>query len=120
MSQKVEDAIGMFKKGFICSQAVFSAFSEDYGLKKELALRIGNGFGGGIARRQELCGAVSGAIMLIGLKYGKIKEDGLEAHEKTYEMVNAFCKRFEERNKNFNGEAGSNFSLNLAHLRCGL
>lgn len=75
MSERVKCAEDMFNKGYVCSQAVFAAFSDMFGLDKEMALRIGNGFGGGIARKQEICGAVSGAIMVIGLKHGKVEAD---------------------------------------------
>ena len=102
MSNRVNDAIGMFKEGFVCSQAVLAAYCDMYGLEKDFALRIGNGFGGGIARKQEICGAVSGAIMLIGLKYGKIESDDSAAHEKTYKMIDCFCKKFIERNNSLN------------------
>ena len=71
MSERVVCAEEMFRSGYVCSQAVFATFSEMLGLDKETALKIANGFGGGIARKQEICGAVSGAIMAIGLKYGK-------------------------------------------------
>ncbi len=99
MSSKANESVGMFKNGFLCSQSVFAALSDEYGLDKNFALRIGNGFGAGIARKQNICGAVSGAIMLIGLKYGKTKADDTIAHEKTYEIVNQFCDEFEKRNK---------------------
>jgi C_GCAxxG_C_C family probable redox protein len=102
MSERVVCAENMFEKGYMCSQAVFAAFSDMLGLDKELALKIGNGFGGGIARKQEICGAVSGAIMLIGLKYGKIHVDDNVSHEKTYAMVEDFCSKFTERNKSIN------------------
>lgn len=102
MSEKVRCAEDMFSKGYMCSQAVFAAFSEMLGLDKESALRIANGFGSGIARKQEICGAVSGAIMVIGLKYGKIVAEDSVSHEKTYSMVDCFCKKFMERNKSIN------------------
>ena len=66
MSKRVAEAERMFAEGFTCSQSVFGAFAEDLGLEKHMALKLANGFGGGIARRQEVCGAVSGAVMLIG------------------------------------------------------
>ena len=92
----------MFDQGFICSQSVLAAYCDLYGLEKDLALRIANGFGAGIARKQEVCGAVTGAVMLIGLKYGKIEPDDSDAHEKTYKMVDCFCNKFLERNNSIN------------------
>ena len=98
MKNHSDDAVKMFEEGFICSQAVFAAFADDFGLDKNLALKISNGFGGGIARNQHVCGAVSGAIMLIGLKYGKTESADSASHEKTYETVNRFIDIFIEKN----------------------
>mgnify|MGYP000859805958 CR=1 FL=1 len=102
MSERVKSAVSMFSEGFTCSQAVFAAFSEMLGLEKEMALKIGNGFGGGVARRQSICGAVSGAIMAIGLKYGKTVPNDRDSHEKTYSMVDNFCEEFSKRNGSIN------------------
>jgi len=99
LSQPADDAVDMFKQGFVCSQAVFAAFCEKCGLEKSFALRIGSGFGAGIARQQEVCGAVTGAVMFLGLKYGKVKGDDIAAHEKAYDRANVFCKKFIEKNK---------------------
>lgn len=98
MANHSDDAVNLFEEGFICSQAVFAAFADDFGLDKNLALKIANGFGGGIARNQHVCGAVSGAIMLIGLKYGKTESADSPSHEKTYETVNRFIDKFTKKN----------------------
>lgn len=84
-----------FKAGFSCSQAVLTAYSKGFGLQEEMSNRIACAFGGGIARRSLTCGAVTGALMVIGLKYGKVKVDDNEAKETTYTKVNEFCRRFE-------------------------
>ncbi|UCC41176.1 MAG: C_GCAxxG_C_C family protein [Candidatus Aminicenantes bacterium] len=91
---RVETAVSCFKEGFSCSQAVFSAYSELFGLNRELALKISQSFGGGIAHMGEMCGAVTGAFLVIGLKYGRIEAEDIEAKEKTYELVQEFVKRF--------------------------
>lgn len=98
MNNRVNDAVELFEEGFVCSQAVFAAFSDKYGVDKNTALKIGNGFGGGIARKQEVCGAVTGAIMLIGLKDGKVDPKDQAAHEKTYQNVDNFCQKFTQKN----------------------
>ena len=69
--------------GFTCSSAVFSSFSEALGLHPETAKKISCGFGAGISKTGNICGAVSGAIMVIGLKFGKAKEGDEAATEKT-------------------------------------
>ncbi len=90
-------AVSRFKEGFSCSQAVLSAFSDLFDLDTNSALKISQPFGGGIAHRGEMCGAVSGALMVIGLKFGRTKAEDIPARERTYEAVTAFIKRFETR-----------------------
>jgi C_GCAxxG_C_C family probable redox protein len=99
MEERVNAAVELFDQGFVCSQAVFAAFSDLYGLGESTALKIANGFGGRIARNQEVCGAVSGAVMAIGLKDGKISPEDSKAHENTYQAVNSFMQKFKEKNK---------------------
>ena len=77
----IEEAVQLFENGYVCSQAVFAAFSEDYGLSKELALKIGACFGSGM-RKGEVCGACTGALMALGLKYGDDKAKSNEVCEK--------------------------------------
>jgi len=94
---KADLAVATFKEGFSCSQAVFSACSASLGLDRELALKIAGAFGGGMGRMGETCGAVTGAFMAIGLKYGKAQAKDDQAREKTYELVREFVKRFKAR-----------------------
>jgi C_GCAxxG_C_C family probable redox protein len=75
-------AVSRFKDGFSCSQAVLSAFSDTYGLDLPLYLKISQPFGGGIAHLGDICGAVSEALMVIGLKYGWTKAEDIRAREK--------------------------------------
>ena len=65
---KAEDAVALFQHGFSCSQAVLTVFAQDFGLDRDLALRISQGFGAGMAYTDDICGAASGAIMVIGLR----------------------------------------------------
>jgi len=90
-------ALSLFRQGFSCSQAVAAAFAEDFGLDKESALRVSQAFGGGIARRADWCGAVSGAFLVIGLKHGRTRAEDIAAREKTYALVREFIGRFEAR-----------------------
>jgi C_GCAxxG_C_C family probable redox protein len=93
---RLEDAISSFRGNFNCAQSIFSAFSPQYGLNQDTALKIATGFGGGMARFGKTCGAVSGAIMVIGLKYGMGKNDGTESKEKTYQTVREFVNQFQQ------------------------
>ena len=66
---KVEQAVERFKSGFNCSQAVLGSYCEQFGLDCEKAYKVATGFGGGM-HIDSVCGAVTGAFMVLGLKYG--------------------------------------------------
>jgi C_GCAxxG_C_C family probable redox protein len=99
---KSDDALEDFKNGFTCSSAVFSAFSGEMDLDTDTAKKIACGYGAGISRTGNICGAVSGAIMVIGLKYGKTKRGDDAATEKTRAMVRKFIHEFTQRNGSIN------------------
>ena len=91
---RAEEAKKQFEKGFSCAPAVFSTYSEQLGLGKELALKIACGFGGGIGRMGRTCGAVTGAVMVIGLKHGQVDLADEESRRKTHKLVKEFIDRF--------------------------
>lgn len=93
-----ETAVKYFSEGFNCAQSVFAAFAEKYGLSKDIALKIGCGFGGGM-RNGEVCGAVTGAIMVIGLRYGHINGNDNEGKSLCYQKTLEFTQAFHEKNK---------------------
>ncbi len=64
---RIENAVSRFAEGYNCSQAVLSAYAEQLGVDGETALKIAAGFGGGLGRMAETCGAVTGAFMVLGL-----------------------------------------------------
>ncbi len=97
-----DDAVTYFNEGFSCSQAVVSSFSEDFGLDKETARKISCGFGAGIGRSGNICGAVTGAILVIGLKYGKGMAGDDAAKEKTYTPFQEFLRRFRSKHRSIN------------------
>jgi C_GCAxxG_C_C family probable redox protein len=99
MSQgnKAENAVTHFKNGYCCSQSVISVFAPELGLERDTALRIASSFCGGMGRRGETCGAVTGAYMALGLKHGTSAPDSA-ARDRIYELVREFAKRFTERN----------------------
>jgi C_GCAxxG_C_C family probable redox protein len=90
-------AVALFKEGFSCSQAVLAAFAEGLGLPRDLALRVAQPFGGGIAKTGDWCGAVTGAFLVIGLKYGRVRADDAAAKDKTYALVQEFIRAFKDR-----------------------
>ena len=91
---KVKEAEKQFDKGFSCAPAVLSAYSEQFGLGKELALKIACGFGGGIGRMGRTCGAVTGAVMVIGLKHGQTNTADEASRRETHKLVKEFIDRF--------------------------
>lgn len=95
---KIEQAVSCFQEGFSCSQAVLSTFSKRFGLNRKKALKIAQAFGGGIAQTGQICGAVSGALMVIGLEHGRTKAEDVEAKEKTYEVTKEFMDKFKSQN----------------------
>ena len=91
-----------YKSRFTCSSAVFSAFSDELGLDPDMAKKIACGFGAGISKSGNICGAVSGAIMVIGLKYGKTMQGDDAATEKTRALVQKFLQEFTKRHGSVN------------------
>ncbi len=96
---KVEQAVSLFNDGFACSQAILATYGEAYGLDRETAFRLGEGFAGGMGGMALTCGAVTGAFMVIGLKHGRTKASDRRAKVKTAKLVQEFVKRFEARHE---------------------
>ena len=91
---EAEKAKKQFEKGFSCAPAVLSAYAERLGLEEALALKIACGFGGGIGRMGRTCGAVTGAVMVIGLKHGQADANDEESRQRTHKLVKEFIDRF--------------------------
>jgi C_GCAxxG_C_C family probable redox protein len=91
---RAEGAKRQFEKGFSCAPAVLSTYSEQLGLEKALALKIACGFGGGIGRMVRTCGAVTGAVMMIGLTHGQADVADEESRQKTHKLVKKFIDKF--------------------------
>jgi len=96
----IEKANELFGKKFHCSQAVFAAFAEELGLTEKQALKIGACFGSGM-RKGEVCGACTGALMALGLKYGQCKEEDINSRLKTNEVTDRFMFEFKKENGSF-------------------
>ena len=96
---KADQALEMFSKDFNCAQSVFSVYSADYGLNRKLACKTACAFGAGMGRTGRVCGAVTGALMVIGLARGMANAEEKDLKEQTYQMTQAFIKEFEKRHK---------------------
>ena len=94
MATPAEIAVTVFSQNFNCSQSVFSAFAARFGLDRETALKLASPFGGGVARRGEVCGAVTGALLALGLARGAELPAG---KEEIYRLSQVFMRLFEEK-----------------------
>ena len=86
----------LFDQGFDCAQTVFSAFAEDLDLDEETALKIAAGFGGGM-HRGDMCGCVTGGLMVLGLKYGWSEEGDAVGKDLMNRKAQEYERRFRER-----------------------
>lgn len=99
--EKIALAAQYHEQGFGCAQSVLAAYAADFGLSEEHALRLGTGFGSGMGRMCEVCGALTGAFMVIGLKHGKTVSNGTRygnETETTYRLVKDLADQFKLRN----------------------
>jgi C_GCAxxG_C_C family probable redox protein len=87
------EARALFEQSFNCAQAVLAPFAERFGLAQETAFKMATPFGGGIGHTGQVCGAVSGAIMAIGLAQGTASDDKPQK-EACYGLARAFQARF--------------------------
>ncbi|MFZ1935784.1 MAG: C-GCAxxG-C-C family protein [Thermoguttaceae bacterium] len=94
---RVERAVRRFAEGFNCSQAILSAYAEHFGLDEETAMKVAAGFGGGMGRMGRTCGAVTGAFMVLGLRFGRSSPDQA-TKERVYAHIQEFADRFNARN----------------------
>jgi C_GCAxxG_C_C family probable redox protein len=94
---QTEQAVGYFKGGYACSQAIAATFAPSLGLDREAAMKIASGFGAGMGRMAETCGAVTGAYIVLGLRFGTATT-GPETRESVYSRVRQFAERFKACN----------------------
>ena len=96
MCLKTKMAKDFFSNGFNCAQSVLAVFCEKYDMDRDTALKIAGGLGGGF-RHGDMCGAVSGAVLVVGLKYGHCTVDAGElksnCNNKTIEFMDLFKKK---------------------------
>jgi C_GCAxxG_C_C family probable redox protein len=92
---RIENAVNKFNQGYACSQAILTEYCELFDLDDETALKISAGFAGGM-RSGKTCGAVTGAIMVLGLKFGSQNCEKAEGRKNIYDAVVEFTKNFEQ------------------------
>lgn len=96
---KAQKAKELFLSGYNCSQSVFGTFCEDFGINFDTAMMISSGFGGGIGRLREVCGAFSGIVMVLSLKYGYKNADDRQKKKELYTHIQNLAKKFKQDNK---------------------
>lgn len=98
MTNHADKAKALFTEGYNCSQAVLCAFEDVTGFDRETAAKISSSFGGGMGRMREVCGAVSGALMVLGLAKGYADPANPQAKKEHYALIQEFARRFREEN----------------------
>ena len=93
-----EKARDLFLEGYNCAQSVAMAFSDVTGIDEKLSARLASSFGGGMGRMREVCGALSGAFMVLGVLYGYDKADENDGKKQLYSDVQALAERFKAVN----------------------
>lgn len=126
----VKDPVYMFESGLNCAQSILSTYGVKLGITTESAMKIAAGFGGGMARMAETCGAVTGAFMVLGLKFAPADAGDSDAKDKTYDAVRRFADKFSTVNGSIvcrellgcdiGTEDGRNFAIDnqLFNTRC--
>jgi C_GCAxxG_C_C family probable redox protein len=99
MTPTAQNAVAMFTEGYNCAQAVFAACSARYGLPRETALRVAQAFGGGMGRTGNVCGAVTGALMVIGFKHAALDPKDTQAKLDAHRIAQAFLAAFAARHR---------------------
>jgi len=103
MTQKrADEAVDAFRRGLSCSQAIFSVYGKDLGIDPETAVKIASAFGAGVAKTGEICGAVSGALMVIGLTQELKAIRDPASRENVYSLAKRFIDDFTARHASVN------------------
>ena len=114
MNDRSEEAKNNFLAGMNCAQAVLCAFADRCGLDRETALKLASGFGGGIARQREVCGAITGMCMAADLIRGPGEGSYKAAKDEHYAFIRGLCDEF----RNVTGSIICRELLGLAPKQC--
>lgn len=91
-------ALTFFQKGYNCTQSLLAVYGHGRGMKQETAFRIAGAFGGGMGKTGDVCGAVTGGLMIVGLEFGTPDLEDETAIHKTYDQARRFIREFKQRN----------------------
>ncbi len=92
---RIDQAVSTFSSGFNCAESIVSAYAESLGMDRRTAIRMACGLGAGMSRMSGICGAVSGAILVLGMEFGRDHPYDEVSKEATYRNVRELCRRFE-------------------------
>lgn len=92
-----EYAAELFLRGYNCAQAVVVAFRDQTGLTEDQAARLASSFGGGMGRMREVCGAVSGMLLVAGMLYGYETAGDDVSKKEHYTRVQLLAGRFRDQ-----------------------
>ena len=98
---KVEQALLKMAEGYNCAQSVIFSFCDMLQIDKNTSLKMVTGLGAGMGRKEEVCGAVTGGIIVIGAKYGRGERDDKTATELTYRKTRTLMDKFAEKHGTF-------------------
>ncbi len=90
-------SVNTFKSGYNCAQSMIYSFAEEANIDKSIALKLATGFGGGLGRTGNVCGAVTGGILILGLMFGRGEDEDKIKQEKTYQYVRDFIEKFKAK-----------------------
>ena len=113
MNKKTQIALELHKKGFNCAQSVALPFCEELGVDPSVISRAAEGFGGGMGGFELTCGALSGAVMVAGLKFADGDLEAPKSKPETYSVAKELGKKFER-------ECGSTLCPVIKGLRDGV
>jgi len=97
MEQRIKQAVELFNEGYSCSQAIVAAYADKFNLDRNTALKIASGLGGGVGRTGDICGAVTGAVLVLGLQFGTTDPKDITAKFETYQKVQLFTEEFKHQ-----------------------
>jgi C_GCAxxG_C_C family probable redox protein len=95
-SEAIENARSRFLKGYNCAQSVMLAMQAFWGIERPVEPKVAAAFGAGIGRRGSLCGALTGGVLAIGIRYGTNVPQS-QTREAAYTRAQEFYRRFQER-----------------------
>ncbi|MDI6871725.1 MAG: C-GCAxxG-C-C family protein [Bacillota bacterium] len=125
-SRCVKWALAEFDRGYCCAEAVLMAGAKGLGLTSKLIPKVASGFCGGVSRTRSVCGAVSGAVIVLGLKYGRtsLEDDRSALISKVQALMAEFRKEFGSENcfdltgLDFNTPEGREKYRQEVHTQC--